>query len=93
MALCRKFDRKDVGLFDDRRLVEQLGPWAPVVHAKDIRFEPGGVTVPPAGGGVLDYGLFLRLLDRHQPRAPIILEHLCPQEVADAVAHVRRHLG
>ena len=75
------------------RVVEQLGPRAPVVYAKDIRFEPHGVTAPRAGGGVLDYGLFLRLLDRHQPRAPIILEHLCPQEVADAADSVRRHFG
>ena len=75
------------------RLVDQLGPRAPVVHAKDIGFGPDGVTAPRAGGGVLDYGLFLRLLDRHQPRAPIILEHLCPQDVPEAVAYVRRHLG
>jgi sugar phosphate isomerase/epimerase len=74
------------------RLVEQLGPRAPVVHAKDIAFGPDGVTAPRAGGGVLDYGLFLRLLDRHQPRAPIILEHLCPHEVPEAVAYLRRHL-
>jgi sugar phosphate isomerase/epimerase len=75
------------------RLVEQLGPWAPVVHAKDIRFEADGVTTPRAGDGVLDYGLFLRLLDRHQPGAAIILEHLCPHEVPEAVAYMRRCLG
>jgi sugar phosphate isomerase/epimerase len=75
------------------RLVDRLGPWAPVVHAKDIRFEDHGATAPRAGGGVLDYGLFLRLLDRHQPGAPIILEHLCPQEVPDAVAYLRRYLA
>jgi sugar phosphate isomerase/epimerase len=73
------------------RLVEQLGPLAPVVHAKDIRFESHGVTAPRAGLGVLDYGLLLRLLRRYQPAAPIILEHLRPEEIPDAAAHVRRH--
>lgn len=70
------------------RLVEQLGPWAPVVHAKDIAYEGDRVTAPRAGLGVLDYGLFLRLLRPYQPAAPIILEHLRPQEVADAAAYM-----
>jgi sugar phosphate isomerase/epimerase len=74
-------------------LVNQLGPRAPVVHAKDIAFGPDGVTAPRPGGGVLDYGLFLRLLDRHQPGAPIILEHVCTQDAHEAVAYMRRHLG
>jgi sugar phosphate isomerase/epimerase len=75
------------------RLVEQLGPTAPVVHAKDIRFESNGVTAPRAGLGVLDYGLFLRLLRRHQPAAPIILEHVRPEEIPEAAAHLRRHIA
>jgi sugar phosphate isomerase/epimerase len=70
-------------------LVERLGPWSPVVHAKDLAFEGGAVTAPRAGLGVLDYGRFLRLLDPYQPAAPIILEHLRPQEIAEAVAYLR----
>jgi sugar phosphate isomerase/epimerase len=66
-----------------------LGPHAPLVHAKDIRFGDGGVSAPRAGQGVLDYGLFLRLLRRYQPAAPIILEHLQPQEVPEAAAYLR----
>jgi L-ribulose-5-phosphate 3-epimerase len=74
------------------RLFARLGPWCPVAHAKDVRFDREGVATPRAGLGVLDYGLFLRLLDRHQPAAPLILEHLRPEDAADAVAYVRRHL-
>jgi sugar phosphate isomerase/epimerase len=74
-------------------LVEQLGPSAPVVHAKDLAYDEDGATAPRAGLGVLDYGLFFRLLRRHQPAAPVILEHLRPQEIPDALAHVRRAAG
>jgi sugar phosphate isomerase/epimerase len=74
------------------RLVGALGPCAPLVHAKDIRFDDSGVSAPRAGCGVLDYGLFLRLLLRHQPAAPIILEHLQPHEVPEASAFLRSRL-
>src|SRR5262249_25418612 len=47
---------------DLERLVGQLGPCAPVIHAKDLRFDAPGPATPRAGCGVLDYGLFLRLL-------------------------------
>jgi sugar phosphate isomerase/epimerase len=71
------------------RLVGALGPWSPLVHAKDICFEGGGVSAPRAGCGVLDYRLFLRLLRRYQPAAPIILVHLQPHEVPQACAYLR----
>jgi sugar phosphate isomerase/epimerase len=71
---------------------EELGPWAPVVHLKDLRFAPTGVSMPRAGKGVLDYALLGRLLRRYQPEAPIILEHLRPDEVAAARAHVEQAL-
>jgi sugar phosphate isomerase/epimerase len=74
------------------RLVGQLGPWTPILHAKDIAFDADEVTAPRAGLGVLDYGLLLQLLRRHQPAAPIILEHLRPQEIPEALAYVRRFL-
>ncbi|HXG13473.1 MAG TPA: sugar phosphate isomerase/epimerase family protein [Gemmataceae bacterium] len=70
------------------QMVEQLGRWTPVVHAKDIRIAGGEVSTPRAGRGLLDYGLFLRLLDRHQPQAPLILEHLQPSEVPQARAYL-----
>jgi sugar phosphate isomerase/epimerase len=75
------------------RLVEQLGPRAPIVHAKDLRHDEQGVSLPRVGAGVLDYGRLLARLDRHQPQAPVILEHLCPEEVPVAVAAMRRFLA
>ena len=72
------------------RLFERLGPWSPVVHLKDLRFTAGGVAMPRAGRGVLDLGRLGRLLRRHQPAAPIILEHLRPDEVGQTRAHVER---
>jgi sugar phosphate isomerase/epimerase len=67
-------------------LFEELGPWAPVAHVKDLRFEPEGITQPPAGRGTLDYGLFCSLLRRYQPDAPIILEHVRPEELPETIA-------
>ncbi len=69
-------------------LFEQLGAWAPVVHLKDLRFDPAGVATPRAGRGVLDFALFARLLRRWQPAAPVILAHLRPEEVAATRAFV-----
>jgi sugar phosphate isomerase/epimerase len=77
---------------DLERLVEQLGPWAPVVHAKDLCFTPEGASLPRVGQGVLAYGRFFRLLDRWQPAVAVILEHLRPEEVAQARGCLARSL-
>jgi sugar phosphate isomerase/epimerase len=71
------------------RLFERLGSQAPVVFAKDVCRGSDGVTLPRAGLGGLDYRLILRLLDRYQPAAPVIMEHLGPDEVEAA----RRYLA
>jgi sugar phosphate isomerase/epimerase len=71
-------------------LFERLGPWTPLVHLKDLRFHAAGVALPRAGQGVLDYRLFAQLLRRHLPAAPVILEHLRPEEVADTRRLVER---
>jgi sugar phosphate isomerase/epimerase len=75
------------------QVVEALGRWAPVVHAKDILWEGDQVSTPRAGCGSLDYALFLRLLDRYQPQAPLILEHLRPEEASAARVHLERAAG
>lgn len=75
------------------RLCERLGPWAPVVHAKDLRFEPDGAVVPRLGRGVLDYGRLLSQLRPYQPTAPVILEHLRTDEVTLAKAHLEAALA
>ncbi len=72
------------------RLVEALGPWTPVVHAKDLRFEASTTATPRVGRGILDYGRLLRGLRRYREETPIILEHLRPEEVAEAKAWMER---
>jgi sugar phosphate isomerase/epimerase len=74
------------------RLFEQLGPWSPLAHAKDVRPSSDGASKPRAGLGALDYPLCLRLLHRHQPDAPIILEHVRPEELAETRAFLEQHL-
>jgi sugar phosphate isomerase/epimerase len=74
-------------------LIEQLGPCAPVVHVKDLSFERNGIATPRAGRGVLDHGLLLRLLRRHQTDVPLILEHLRPDEIADTMTYLRSFSG
>jgi sugar phosphate isomerase/epimerase len=74
-------------------MIEQLGCWTPLVHAKDIRIEDGTISTPRAGRGVLDYGRLLRQLDRYQPEAPLILEHLRPDEADEARAYLASMLA
>jgi sugar phosphate isomerase/epimerase len=70
------------------QLFERLSPWTGVVHLKDLNFSPAGVSLPRAGRGALDFQLFSRLLRRHLPRAPVILEHLCPVDLPAVIAGV-----
>jgi sugar phosphate isomerase/epimerase len=74
------------------RLVELLGPRAPLVHVKDLRFDGTGPSTPRAGRGVLDFGLFFGALQRFQPAAPVILEHLRPTEVVATRAYLEPFL-
>ena len=66
------------------RMVAQVGPWCPVVHAKDLRQVQGQVGLPRLGQGVLDYGRVMRQLRRYQPHPLVILEHLRPSELPEA---------
>lgn len=69
------------------RLVERIGPWTPLVHAKDLQFGADGVvSLPRVGRGVLDYGWLLQRLREFHADPPVILEHLRPDEV-DAARH------
>jgi sugar phosphate isomerase/epimerase len=74
------------------QLFERLGPWAPVVHLKDLRPGPAGFSTPRAGRGALDFPQFARLLRHFQPNAPVILEHLRPEEIAEAKAFAEQVL-
>jgi sugar phosphate isomerase/epimerase len=73
-------------------LCEELNCLAPLVHAKDLRFGPGGATSPRVGCGVLDYGSFFRLYRRYHATAPVILEHVRPSEIDEARKHVQAAL-
>lgn len=70
-------------------IVDRLSPLAPLVHLKDIQEEADGtVSLPRIGRGELDVGRLLQRLDRWQPEAPLVLEHLRPDEVGAARSYV-----
>ena len=73
------------------RIFQTIGPHAPVAHAKDVIYRNGEIDTPRAGAGKLDYPAFARLMQQHQPTAPLVLEHLRESEVAETVAYVRRY--
>jgi sugar phosphate isomerase/epimerase len=79
--------------YDVRRLCEELGPLAPLVHAKDLCFCSGGITSPRAGRGSFDYAAFFQAYHLYQPEAPVILEHLRPAEVDETRAYMESCLG
>jgi sugar phosphate isomerase/epimerase len=74
-------------------LFAQGGPWAPLVHLKDLRFHAAGVSTSRAGCRVLNFSILARLLHRYQPDARVILEHLRPEEVAEAKARAEQFLS
>jgi len=48
----------------------------------------GGVDLPAAGLGDLNYDLFLKLLGKHHPNIPLIIEHLDAGDIPRAKAFV-----
>jgi len=48
----------------------------------------GGVDLPAAGLGELNYDLYLKLLGRHHPNIPLIIEHLDAGDIPRAKAFV-----
>jgi sugar phosphate isomerase/epimerase len=71
------------------RLFEQLGPRVVSAHAKDVTVEDRHVVhiseVVP-GRGWLDHATFLRLFEACCPDGFVIIEHLPPEQVAEARA-------
>jgi sugar phosphate isomerase/epimerase len=72
------------------RIFEIIGPDAPLAHIKDIEYRNGSIETPRAGTGQLDYAAFARLMQKYQPNAPLILEHLGQAEVPETMAFVKR---
>jgi sugar phosphate isomerase/epimerase len=68
---------------------ELLGDALVLAHAKDVR-EDG--TVVAAGGGGLDYELYVRLLREAGFDGPLLLHGLTEEQVPAAAGFVREHL-
>lgn len=76
-----------------RECFRTLGPHIKSCHAKDVTLSDTLTVhldeVRPGLGG-LDYGTFLRELDKLDPDTPLMLEHLTDEETyRDAAAHIR----
>jgi len=76
-----------------RECFKKLGPRIRSCHAKDILLQTRLTThldeIAPGQGG-LDYAVFLQELNKLEPDAPLMLEHLPKEDEYDAAAaHVR----
>jgi sugar phosphate isomerase/epimerase len=71
---------------------ELLGPDIVLAHGKDLDRD-GAAGDVPAGQGLLDYDLYLRLLRAHGYAGPLILHGLGEHAVAGSVDFVRRKLA
>lgn len=72
-----------------RECFQKLGGQIRSCHAKDILLQPRLMTHLDevlAGQGNLDYGVFLRELNRLDPDIPLMLEHLSKEAEYDAAA-------
>ncbi|MFO0944789.1 MAG: sugar phosphate isomerase/epimerase family protein [Planctomycetota bacterium] len=67
-----------------------IGPYAPIAHAKDVRYAGGELTTPRAGTGILDYKEFLELIDQFQPECPLIIEQIRPEELQETLDFIDR---
>jgi len=83
----------NVSTADDvlREAFDLLGPDIALVHAKDVAVE-GGFRHVAAGRGVLDYDLYLSLLEQSVYTGPLILHELQESEVVESVTFLRRKL-
>lgn len=70
---------------------ELLGRDIVLAHAKDLRSD-GHAGDLPAGAGVLDYDLYLSLLQKSGYRGPVVLHGLSEEQVPAAVAFLRGKL-
>jgi L-ribulose-5-phosphate 3-epimerase len=59
-----------------------------IVHAKDFVCEDGVFRSVPAGEGMLNYDLFLRLVKRQKPYVSVLLEDTNPATMAGTAAFV-----
>lgn len=90
MDPCNYFAKEDLArirpMLED--MFRRLGDRAVVAHAKDVRATADGTDTPAAGRGVLDYPLFLRLLQGLNRPIDLILEHVTMDDVPRARQYV-----
>jgi sugar phosphate isomerase/epimerase len=76
-----------IELNDLDEMFTQLAPWIDCLHAKDRRLHSDrGVA---AGEGDLDYVKFVRLVAKHTPGVPLILEYVGASNYRAALDHLR----
>ncbi|MBB6735719.1 sugar phosphate isomerase/epimerase [Cohnella sp. CBP 2801] len=83
-------DRQQKALDD---LFRRLAPYCPIAHAKDAVYAERGFKTPRAGTGAMKWELAASAFVRHMPDAPLLLEHLQPDEVEETLRFVRRQIG
>jgi sugar phosphate isomerase/epimerase len=71
---------------------ELLGPDIALAHAKDIDHD-GEAGHLAAGKGLLDYAHYLSLLDKLEPKVPLILHGLTESELPASLAFLRSTLA
>jgi len=63
-----------------KRCFAVLGPWIVSCHAKDLNMPPMHVSVQIdetfIGNGVLDYGTYIKEIEKLSPPPPLMIEHL-----------------
>jgi sugar phosphate isomerase/epimerase len=79
-----------------REAVEPVGGRIALAHAKDVLPPPPGgeeCVRPAAGTGLLDYPLYLRLLQEHGYAGGLIMHSLSEEEVPAAARFLRQSMG
>lgn len=74
------------------RYFNLIAPLCPLAHAKDLLFVNGEKTTPRSGAGIFDWPYYAKLLQRHLPGTPLVLEHLKWPEAAETLGFVRDKL-
>jgi sugar phosphate isomerase/epimerase len=71
---------------------ELLGDHIALAHAKDLDHD-GDAGHLPAGHGLLDYALYMKLLKQSSYAGPLVLHGLRPDQIDGCAAFLRTHLG
>lgn len=70
-----------------------VGKEVGLAHGKDVVLRNEKSAFVGAGQGVMDYSLYMKLLNVHGYKGPFILEYISESGIDDAKAYVERHLS